>query len=874
MGLAAGTKLGAYEIVATLGAGGMGEVYRARDTALKREVAIKILPRSYSADPERLRRFQQEAEAAASLNHPNILVVHQVGQQDGTPYIVTELLQGETLRERLRGGPPPLRTAINYAVQIAHGLATAHEKGIVHRDLKPENLFVTRDGRIKILDFGLAKLTQPEPTSEPNQPTISEKTAPGAVMGTAGYMSPEQVRGQSTDQRSDIFAFGAILYEMLAGKRAFQGVTSADTMSAVLTKDPPELAIVRTDLPPALQRMVQRCLQKNPEQRFQSISDLAFALEALTDIPSARHQTLAADPRKWGWVKWAAVPTLVVIAAIGFYLRRSSSASFSGGSAPSLDVRVLTESGKAFRAAASPDGRYVAYVNKDDGKFELRLLQVATERDVTLLSAPLSIRSLHFSPDGNFIYFLRQLTPGEDDALGVFRIATLGGPATPLATDARMYSITVSPDGKQVAYIAWTKNESQIVAVDPDGSNRHILTKRPLELGFWFIEWSPTADAIAAVAIGKEDMGLVSVELPAGTIRELSVTGWKAVGQPAWGPDGTIIFCPAVAVAQSTFQIWAFDAHTGAHRPLTAGSTDYSEWSLSATAAGDLIANTSTPSFTIWATDQSNQLHPTASLRNEGYDSVIWVDGRIVTSNIDEMMAHGVDGGNPTKLRSYSQIYRQLARCGPQQVAYWAVDAEHQSHIARTDITTGSTSRLTDGPLDEQPTCTADGLIVVFLHCTDQGGHCFVTRRSVASGEAANLYEIPRIATAPDPRPALSPDGTQVLFAAQDDVDARDSKVSAEIVPIAGGSPLKVMSIAAGRVIGFAWAADGKSILHARNEHGVGNIWSVPVAGGGAKKVTNFTSDDIYAFGVSPDSRLAVSRGSFNNDVVLIKNAK
>jgi serine/threonine protein kinase len=223
MSLAPGIKLGPYEIVAPLGAGGMGEVYRARDTVLKREVAVKVLPDSYSSDPERLRRFQQEAEAAATLNHPNILTVHHVGQQDGISYLVTELLQGDTLREKLRGGPLPVRTAIDYAVQIARGLATAHEKGIVQRDLKPENLFVTRDGRIKILDFGLAKLTQPQPNSVASMPTASQETTPGAVMGTVGYMSPEQVRGQVADPRSDIFAFGAVLFEMLTGNRAFHG---------------------------------------------------------------------------------------------------------------------------------------------------------------------------------------------------------------------------------------------------------------------------------------------------------------------------------------------------------------------------------------------------------------------------------------------------------------------------------------------------------------------------------------------------------------------------------------------------------------------------------------------------------------------------
>ncbi|HYV41588.1 MAG TPA: serine/threonine-protein kinase, partial [Thermoanaerobaculia bacterium] len=272
MSLSSGTRLGPYEILAPLGAGGMGEVYRARDDRLKREVAVKVLPASFSNDPERLRRFEQEAQAAGGLNHPNILAIHDIGTLEGAPYIVSELLEGETLRERLSSGALPVRKAIDYAVQIAHGLAAAHEKGIVHRDLKPENLFVTRDGRVKILDFGLAKLTQPESGAREltELPTAAAATEPGVVLGTLGYMSPEQVRGKPADARSDIFAFGAILYEALSGKRAFHGESAADTMSAILTKEPPDLSETNRTIAPGLERLVRHCLEKNPEERFHS----------------------------------------------------------------------------------------------------------------------------------------------------------------------------------------------------------------------------------------------------------------------------------------------------------------------------------------------------------------------------------------------------------------------------------------------------------------------------------------------------------------------------------------------------------------------------------------------------------------------------
>lgn len=269
--LSIGTSLGDFEIVSLLGAGGMGEVYRARDHRLEREVALKVLPRFVSFDHERLHRFDQEAKAAAALNHPNILAVFQMGTYEGAPYLVSELLEGETLRERLKHGPIPLTKAIDYGLQIAYGLSAAHEKGIVHRDLKPENLFVNSDGRIKILDFGLAKLTH-------HAAMQSLETEPGSVLGTVGYMSPEQVRGQAADHRSDIFAFGAILYEMLSGKRAFTGESAADVASAILKEDPPRLSKSGSRTPKALESVIKRCLEKDPNQRFQSASEVASML--------------------------------------------------------------------------------------------------------------------------------------------------------------------------------------------------------------------------------------------------------------------------------------------------------------------------------------------------------------------------------------------------------------------------------------------------------------------------------------------------------------------------------------------------------------------------------------------------------------------
>jgi serine/threonine protein kinase/tetratricopeptide (TPR) repeat protein len=316
-----GTRLGAYEVIAQIGSGGMGDVYRARDARLGRDVAIKILPGEFAADPERLRRFEQEAKAIAALDHPHILAIHDVGSHGGVPYIVTELLEGANLRERLSGGPLPLRKVVETAVQIAQGLAAAHEKGIVHRDLKPANVFITRDGQVKILDFGIAKLVAPRSLLEPAQATtVVEATAGGTTLGTVGYMSPEQVRGQDVDSRSDIFSFGAVLYEMLSGKGAFFRETGADTTSAILHDDPPPLSGTEREIPSVLEGIVTRCLEKSPEDRFQSARDLAHDLSVVMPITSPARPATSKAPTRWPRLVGLALVSLAVLAVAGVFV--------------------------------------------------------------------------------------------------------------------------------------------------------------------------------------------------------------------------------------------------------------------------------------------------------------------------------------------------------------------------------------------------------------------------------------------------------------------------------------------------------------------------------------------------------------------------
>src|SRR3954470_5558337 len=358
MPLTLGTKLGPYEIQSPLGAGGMGEVYRARDTRLNRDVAIKILPASFSADPDRLQRFAQESRAAAALNHPNILSIYDIGEDRGAPYVVSELLEGESLRERLRAGPLSSRKALDYAQQIAKGLAAAHDKGIVHRDLKPENLFITSDGRAKILDFGLAKFTHPEANVSDDAPTMQVATEAGTVMGTAGYMSPEQVRGKPTDSRSDIFSFGAILYEMLSGKRTFHGDSAADTMSAILKEEPADLSETNRNVSPALERIVRHCLEKNAAERFQSARDVAFNLEALTDISISSRAGIPVLPEERSNRRWL-VPLLAGILLIASWAGVYRLAGKGKVASNPTFHEITFQNGSIWDARFAPDGQTI-----------------------------------------------------------------------------------------------------------------------------------------------------------------------------------------------------------------------------------------------------------------------------------------------------------------------------------------------------------------------------------------------------------------------------------------------------------------------------------------------------------------------------------
>jgi Tol biopolymer transport system component len=514
----------------------MGEVWRARDPRLGRDVAIKVLPASLSEDADRLRRFEQEARAAGILNHPNITAVYDVGQHDGAPYVVQELLEGETLRSALAGAKLPPRRAIDWALQIAHGLAEAHGKGIVHRDLKPENLFVTKDGRLKILDFGLAKLTEPggQPGAATNLPTASAGTEPGVVLGTLGYMSPEQVKGRAADQRSDIFSFGAILYEMLSGARAFHGDSAAETMSAILREEPPDLSVTNQNVSPGLERIVRHCIEKSPERRFHSAHDIAFALESLSTDSAARQggpgiasTSFASRRLKSTRPVLVGVLVLALGSALGWFAR-----SFRGSNPSPSFQRLTFRRGTVWRARFAPDGHTVVY----GAAWEDKPVEVFLTRPESPESRSLGLKDASLcgvSSTGELAVMLDAKTSEDDyDRYGTLaRIPLVGG--SPRAVLENVRYAEWSPDGRDfmVEHVVAGKHRIEL----PIGKVLYESTAR-LESP----RVSPAGDAVAFFETpdqGDEqgEMSIRVVDL-AGRVRTLATA--KDWWNLAWTPDG------------------------------------------------------------------------------------------------------------------------------------------------------------------------------------------------------------------------------------------------------------------------------------------------------------------------------------------------
>ena len=571
MSLSPGARLGTYEITAAIGSGGMGEVYRARDPKLGRAVAIKVMPASVAGDPDRLARFEREAQAVASLSHPNIVAVFEFGAHDGQPFVVMELLEGETLRERLASGPFPVRKAIDVATQIARGLGAAHEKGLIHRDLKPENVFLLQDGQVKILDFGLARAIA-APTGSGATETIA-RTDPGTVMGTVGYMAPEQVRGGAVDARTDLFAFGAVLHEMLTGARAFHRETVAETLTAILREEPPELTRVRHDLPPALDRIVQHALEKNAAERFQTARDVVFALTSLSGTASSSGTSATSGAPAFGAVAAAVGPrpakvSVAMVAAIaaivaalagvgGWYLGRGGGPV--AGPRWDLFTQLTDEAGSESMPRVSPDGASFAYAKRVGNSHDIFVQRVGGRQPIPVAADPArDERWPAFSPDGRSIAF------NESDADGGIFITGATGESERRLTDFG-FNPAWSPDGRTIAYAAeevvnpYVRNNlTTLHVVDIAGGAPRLISKEDSVQP----AWSPNGKRIAAwQAIGgKRDLVTMAAD---GSDRVVLLNDAPLDYAPVWSSDGKYLYF--ASDRGGTMGLWrvAMDESTG-----------------------------------------------------------------------------------------------------------------------------------------------------------------------------------------------------------------------------------------------------------------------------------------------------------------------
>ena len=876
MPLETGTRIGPYEIVGWLGAGGMGVVYRARDARLGREVAIKLIPETFATDASRLHRFEQEARAAGQLNHPNILVVYDVGTHAGAPYIVSELLEGASLRDRLPAGGLPSRKAIDYARQIAEGLAAAHDKGIVHRDLKPDNVFITSDGRVKILDFGIAKLTRPSDDDAARHTSVPTETEAGLVLGTAGYMSPEQVRGEAVDARSDLFSFGAILYEMLTGHPSFSRGTSAETMTAVLKEDPP--APVRSDVP-ALERIVSRCLEKTREARFQSARDLAFALEVLSGTSAtAVKGAVVKAPRRWRTALGVAVVALSIGAALASWLTR-------GIAPPSVDnplanarfSRVTDWEGTESGGAISPDGRFVAFVSDRDGQFDLWVSQLGTGRflnltqDIPSLSAPGILRTLGFSGDGDEVWF----TQAGDSSAPKSLIPLTGGTPRPFLGQGAA-TPSWSPDGGRLTYFInrggdpfyladRTGADAQPLLVDKEGFFSGTMhSHNPV--------WSPDGQWIyfAHGPEPTEEMNVWRVRPSGGTPEQLT-TLHTAANLLAPISAHTLLYI-ARAEDQSGPWLWSLDVETKVSKRVTSGLEHYS--SVSASRDGRrVVATVADPKASLWrvplldrqAEDRDVQPFPLGSPRalapRFGGTSLFYLstigagDGlwRFQDGHTTEVWKAADDSLTepPAVSRDGSRVAIVVRQAGKPRLSVMTADGTNARTLAPSLEVMVSGGQ---GSADWSP----DGKWIVAAAKDEQG---------------SGLFKIPLDGSAPVRlvsgqfvNPVWSPDGTLIVYG---------GPVVGGQVPLLGvrpdGTPVEWPELRVRLGGGYRFLPDATGLVYLPRGQTL-DFWLFDVATKATRQLTHLGNHGgLRTFDLTPDGKAIVfDRSRENSDIVLI----
>jgi serine/threonine protein kinase/Tol biopolymer transport system component len=861
MALSSGTKLGPYEIQSPLGAGGMGEVYRARDTRLGRDVAIKVLLGTLDKDADRLRRFEQEARTIAALNHPNILGIHDIGAHDGAPFLVSEFLEGQTLREKLKSGPLPVRLAIEYALGIAQGLAAAHEKGIVHRDLKPENVFVTRDGRVKVLDFGLAKLVKPEESHETVVTLASPETLPGVVMGTVGYMSPEQVRGEPSDARSDIFGLGAVLYEMLTGKRAFKRETSAETMTAILHEEPPELSDSSWQGPLALQRILVRCLEKNAERRFQSASDLAFAIESLSGTSTAKS---VPQPRsRRAWMPWVIAAALLVGTAVWEMSRPAAAPPNPLEKAHFSHVTDLESVG----AAISPDGKFVAFISDHDGPFDVWISQVGTGRSINLTQGkagplPAPLRTVGFSGDGTEIWL-----GGGDVGLRLRLLPLTGGtPRNFLGEEAA--NLAWSPDGERIVYHNAGNGDPMFVA-DRTGANaRRIFGDQP-GIHNHFPTWSPDGRWIFFVrgTPATKEMDLWRID-PDGRHAERLTQRNTDVAYPTPVGNRTVFYVARDGDGSGPW-LWAFDLKRKDSRRASVGLEQYT--SVQASADGrKLVATISNPVAGLWSVPILNRLAEEQDVKPFTVPTVRALAPRFGGASLFYLSSLGT-GDGLWRLRDgqTTEIWKgadgalldtpAVSPDGGRVAIVLRQSGKHQLHVLSAD------------GAELQP--IAEGIDVQETSCWSPDGKWIVTGGSDATGPG--LFKIPldggspvRLVAGQALNPVWSPDGNLIVYAG---TNVRTFAPLLAVRPDGTKAELPQITVRrSGERVRFS--PDGKSLIYMQGLLASQDFWLLDLASMKSRPLTRLQNPaTMQTFDITSDGKQIVfDRLRENSQVVMI----
>ena len=891
-----------YTVVKQLGSGGMGVVYEAEDGRLGRKVAVKFLPHELEQDPRALERFKQEARAASALNHPNICTIYAIEECDGQSFIAMELLEGQSLADKIDGHPLPLDKILDIGIQITDALDVAHGKGIVHRDLKPANIFVTTRGQAKILDFGLAKLTYDrraalETVGPDARATAAMLTSPGMAVGTVAYMSPEQARGEELDGRSDLFSLGGILYEMATGAIPFEGNTSAVIFQGILDRNPPPVAERNATLPFKLQETIDKALEKDRDLRYQSAAEMRADLKRLKrdsssghvsrpGIPAASSASTAvadhgaretgADSVRRRRIGAPIILTLsLIMIALGTYGLFRRFLQWRGDSGPipfqNMQMERLTNSGHIQLATISPDGKYVVNaVDEGQGQQSLWMRHIATGSNAQIMPAfDGRYAGLTFVPSGDFLYFVRR--DANNPGVGfLYQIPVLGGTPRKLIDDVDS-AVSFSPDGQQMVFVRNSDSDasSSVIIAHADGSDEHVLAKLPLP-GYRDPAWSPDGKWIAAAEVepGGQDLGRIVLLDPQSGKEKTIYAAPATIQKPTWMPDNKHLLVIFHDLSSDwNGQVGEIAIAAGKLHRITNDLNAYSSLTLSVTADGrQLIAVQITPEAGVFTMASDADPASLKQIDNHEDVGVRWLpDGRLLTMDYDGHVAvMNADGSNRTIVYQQHLPLSGLSVCSDGQHALFNMPNQQTKalNIWRLDVQSGSVIALTRGKIDQNPACAPDSKS--FLYSTFDRGKQVLMEMPLDSGQPKPISQ--RLAEFG----VYSPDEQQIAALVVEG-SGINSVPAVGIFPRQGGLPVKTFPTARTIVGYFQYSADGQSLYYPMAEHGVSNMVMQAIGSNTVTPQTHFDKYTIYGYDYDwKNKRLALARGRNNTDVVML----